>query len=191
MSRHVMTATLLISALLLGWSRAAQVSDSWEWLGNTYWYVPTENLPAVQFNAFTQRIRQITDQTVFHIERYSSGYFWGKTAVQLIRNPLEGVNPPPPLCFEMVGSVTPEGNLSISFTSTSRTSGIATIGIGNMRMPASDWTMQLQMSSGFGRQVTHWAYMVQCKSGADCPLPGVQSTLQELLDQCIEPPPHR
>ena len=45
----------------------------WSWLANTYWYVPTPNLPAVLYNSKTGSQTIVSDQTVFHIERSVNG----------------------------------------------------------------------------------------------------------------------
>ena len=55
----------------------------WSWLANTYWYVPTSNLPAVLFNSSTGTLAPVSDQTVFQITGYRDGYFWGKAVTQL------------------------------------------------------------------------------------------------------------
>ncbi len=36
----------------------------WSWLANTYWYVPTTNLPAVLYNSTTGSLMGVSDQTV-------------------------------------------------------------------------------------------------------------------------------
>lgn len=80
----------------------------WAWLSESNWYVPQENLPAVQTDLETGEVEEVSDQTVFHIEEYSNGYFWGVTVVQIGRDPQR--------CLDMVASVTPDGGLQITFT---------------------------------------------------------------------------
>ncbi|HKV38874.1 MAG TPA: hypothetical protein VJX67_06650, partial [Blastocatellia bacterium] len=152
-------------------------------------------------------------QTVFHIEDYSKGYFWGKTAVRFVPigdSPRAGGLSAPVLCFQLVGSVTPEGSLYLSFSSSSspagqgsstgspfptpstaasNSGGNSTVGIGVMRFKAGEWRMELQMSSGAAQRVSHWAYMAQCKEGGECmhELPGVRCSLPEFLGECGSP----
>src|SRR5262249_54820670 len=45
--------------------------DNWSWLQDTYWYVPEENLPAVETTFSPLAHQLISDQTVWHIEQYS------------------------------------------------------------------------------------------------------------------------
>jgi hypothetical protein len=182
MTRQFMAATCLIFLLWGIPSRAA--GERWAWLQDTSWYVPHQNLPAIEFDLATQELQVVTDQTVFYIAGYTDGYFWGKTVVQLTASPR--------LCLHMVGSVTPEGHLHLTFTA--NLPGVPpaltpkTTGIGNMRWLQGAWKMELQMTTGLNTLVTHWAYMTQCQEGEPCMqrLPGVQSSLQEFLEYCQE-----
>jgi len=169
-------------------------ANNWEWLKNTYWYVPEQNLLAIRSDPETGQIEQVYDQTVFQITNFLGGYFWGKVVVQLMTG--TGSSPaaadPPVMCFQLVGSVTPEGSLYLSFspTPTSHRSrqqnNTPTVGAGVMRLKDDKWTMELQMASGTSQVVSHWAYMAQCASGEDCmqQLPGVGISLQDFLNEC-------
>lgn len=79
----------------------------WSWLGEgggTYWYVPPENLPAIQWNtADPESYTSISDQTVWHIQSYQGGYFFGPLVVKL--------ETAPRLCQFLIGSVTPDGRV--------------------------------------------------------------------------------
>ena len=157
-----------------------QSTDRWKFLAGSYWYVPPENIEAVLSNPHITPI-PITDQTVFYIEAYTHGYFWGVTAVQLASGAVQ------PICFQLVGSVTPEGAVNLSFTPTG-SQGMRTQGVGSMQLHASNWAMENQMSTGVIGEVTHWAYMTQCKdANSPCmqnPLPGSNLTLMEFLKSC-------
>jgi len=156
----------------------------WRWLKDTYWYVLTSNLLAYVFVAQTQELQAVSDQTVFHITDYRDGYFWGKTVVKL--------GTLPAMCLSLVGSVTPEGRVLLTFTPIDTTASAAvTQGVGQMRFKFGNWTMENQMSSGPTQlQVTHWAYMIQ--SQPDQPswqsLPGVGISIDQFLAQCPEGP---
>jgi hypothetical protein len=139
-------------------------SDRWAWLAGTYWYVPTETLPALQVvDIREQRSRIINDQTLWFIERYESGYLIGRAAISL-----DGAEFSP---LTMVGSITPLGDVSVSFTSTDTVSlslrdGVTTASLstGGGRMIQRDgaWAFLMQMTNGAGvGNVTHWSYMVR------------------------------
>ena len=109
--------------------------------------------------ALSRVSQEVADQTVFFIEDYANGYFWGRGVVQ--------VTNAPSVCMKLTGSVTPEGNLHISFTTIvpgapPELTPKAT-GIGTMRLQYGQWTMQLQMTSGFKKLLTHWANMALCR----------------------------
>ena len=166
-----------------GDAQGAPVKD-WSFLQNSYWYVPTANLLAmlssVEGGAGT--VVPIDDQTVFYIKTYQSGYFWGTVATELT---IAG-QPSGPTCFFLVGSVTPEGAVNLSFTPTG-SSGVPTTGIGTMRFLDAQWEMENQMSTNGGSgTVSHWAYMVQCKARQPCnnTLPGTSLTISQLLSSC-------
>ena len=141
---------------------AALVSmdQRWSWLANTYWYVPTANLPAVLYNSATGSQTIVSDQTVFHITDYVDGYFWGVTVTQLGSSPA--------VSSTLLGSVTPQGKVLLTFTQTSSNSGPSiTNGFGTMPRKLGQWSMENQMftSPGDTVQIGHWAYMVQTRPG--------------------------
>ncbi len=126
----------------------------WSWLADTYWYVPKANLPAIIFDPGSGALVPIRDQTVYHISGYRNGYFWGETVNKFGPNAASSSS--------LVGSVTPEGRLLLSFNASSG----ATQGYGEMTRKRGKWTMENQMfTSSGGTQVGHWAYMVQTKPG--------------------------
>jgi hypothetical protein len=183
-------STVLVGALALAYPPKATAStrlpqEDWSWLNDTYWYVTPDDLPAVATDLTTQQHEPVLDQTVWFIEGYAHGYFWGKTFVQLMGRPR--------LCLHLVGSVTPEGAVLITFTLvlpqlppelTQKTTGI-----GRMRLVHGEWRVEMQMTTGITTLVTHWAYMKQCQEGEECNqrLPGTQSSLQEFVAPCEQP----
>src|SRR6516162_9859011 len=62
---------------------ARETPDRWQWLKNTYWYVPAPNLPAFLSDSFRKQLTPVLDHTVFHITDYRDGYFWDKTVALL------------------------------------------------------------------------------------------------------------
>ncbi len=155
----------------------------WQWLEDTYWYVPDSNLLAYVYDVEANQMSRITDQTVYNITDYDSGYFWGKTAVKL-------ESFPDTMCLSLVGSITPEGQVFLTFTSIDPVPGAApTQGIGQMRfkLKFGGWTMENQMSSGpIQLQVSHWAYMVQGQPGDSLPAVGI--SIEDFLAQCPDGP---
>lgn len=153
----------------------------WRWLEDTYWYVPNRNLPAVLYLTDERRSIPILDQTVYHITSYTDGYFTGDTVVQLGQGT--------PTCMSLLGSITPEGVVLLTFTPLEPTEDAAiTQGTGKMRFEFGQWTMENQMTSGPGVPllVAHWAYMLQTKPGDRSwnSLPGVGMSVPKFLGQC-------
>jgi hypothetical protein len=155
----------------------------WSWLADTYWYVPTRNLPAVLYDSTTGSLLPVSDQTVFQITGYREGYFWGKTVTQLGSSSASPSN--------MVGSVTPQGRVLLTFTTTSANSApLVTEGFGEMTRKSGQWTMENQMftSPNETLRLGHWAYMVQTRPGMPSwnSLPGVDESVPTFLGQDTE-----
>jgi hypothetical protein len=152
--------------------------NRWSWFAGTYWYVPTRNLPAVLFDSGTGTVAPVSDQTVFQITGYRDGYFWGNTAV--------GLGSSTPSALSLVGSVTPQGDVLLTFTSTGGSAGpVITQGQGVMRRKCGGWTMENQMFTAPGQrlQIGHWAYMVQTRPGLPSwsALPGAGVSVPQFL----------
>jgi hypothetical protein len=126
----------------------------WAWLADTYWYVPKPNLPAIIYDPGSGTLIPIRDQTVYHISGYRTGYFWGETVSQFGQSA--------PSSSALIGSVTPQGRVLLSFSSSSE----VTQGYGSMTKKRGQWAMENQMFSGSASgRVGHWAYMVQTRPG--------------------------
>jgi hypothetical protein len=167
--------------------------SQWGWLQDTYWYVPPENLPALQFVPDENTLDWVIDQTVWHITALQDGYFWGSSATAALpagsKSSQESASVKP-ICFSMVGSITPEGRVYITFilgrASSSRT---ATTGIGRAVSHNNHWSLEMQMSTGNSKTTAHWAYMTRVKP--DDPswksLPGVGISVPQMLQGCQPP----
>jgi hypothetical protein len=185
LARLILLPILFLTTLTGACAGDAEASSvrGWTFLNNSYWYVPPANLEAI-FSSISNggTFIPITDQTVFYIQTYQGGYFWGSVATMLtIAGQSSSQN-----CFQMVGSVTPQGSVNLTFTPTG-SSGTPTTGLGTMRFIGKQWTMENQMStSASGGTVTHWAYMVQCSSGQPCMqnLPGTNLSISAMLAAC-------
>ncbi len=152
----------------------------WSWLADTYWFVPARNLPAVLYNSTTGTLQSVSDQTVFHIEGYRLGYFWGEAVTQLNSGSASEST--------MVGSVTPQGRVLLTFTQISTNSSPSiTEGYGEMQRKSGQWTMENQMFTAPSEtlQIGHWAYMVQTRPGMTSwkALPSVGESVPAFLDQ--------
>ena len=112
------------------------------------------------YNSSTGRLTPVSDQTVYHIADYSNGYFWGESVTQLGSSSASSSS--------MLGSVTPEGRVLLTFTQTSTNSSPSiTEGFGKMQRKFGQWTMENQMftSPNETLQIGHWAYMVRTRPG--------------------------
>jgi len=159
---------------------------NWSWLadnGGTYWFVPSANLQALQWDTSSpSAYTSVTDQTVWHIDRYENGYFSGPVVAKIGGRPR--------ICQYMIGSVTPSGKVYISFNAVETIpvgSPSITTGTGAMITQSGDWTFNMQMASGSSStQITHWAFMRQCVAGQTCwnKLPGIAQSVPSLLSEC-------
>jgi len=128
----------------------------WEFLEDTYWYVPVPYLPAiVLLNLDPPRTTEVVDQTLWHITSVADGYVIGEVASNFGGG--WGYS-------TLVGSITPEGFVSFSFTPTG--GGNLTVGQGTMVFDEGAWFFEMQMTTGSGSgSITHWAYMAESLPG--------------------------
>lgn len=167
-------------------------APDWSWLENTYWYVPRRYLPALQLDPDTNTLAWAVDQTVWHITGYRTGYFWGVSATMLRQagDVASGGSGAQPVCFRMLGSITPEGRVHVTFVpGASASSRSATIGIGAATRHDDGWRLTMQMSSGNNVLTAHWAEMTQVRPGDPSweRLPGIDVPVPKMLVGC--PPP--
>src|SRR5262249_60212398 len=85
----------------------ARTTTRWDFFRASYWYVPAPNLRAYLYTPESQTITFASDQTVFNITQYRRGYFWGTVGTQLSGSDISYQS--------IVGSVTPEGKLYLTF----------------------------------------------------------------------------
>lgn len=154
---------------------------TWEFLANTYWYVPVSNLSALQFMPDGSQLSWRGDQTVWHISGYENGYLWGASgAVLFSQGEVNEETPPPVQLSQMVGSVSADGEVLINFL----TNGGVITGFGKMVQVEGRWAFQMQMSTPVGSgQLYHWANMLQTKPGESnfVKLPGVNYSVPDML----------
>lgn len=158
---------------------------TWDFLANSYWYVPPPDLPALQFSSDNNLLTWVGDQTVWHLSGYQSGYFWGACAVASFSEGQANANPPPAIQqSRIVGSVTADGRVLMNFISGSGRQESIVTGYGTMVQVAGQWAFQMQMATGAGgTRLLHWANMLQTKEGdrTFAKLPGVNYSVEEML----------
>lgn len=166
------------------------IRSDWRWLADSFWYVSAPNLPALRLDPSQNTLAWLVDQTVWHITGYREGYFWGVSVTLLLDAGEEVPQQGPgsqPTSFSMLGSITPEGRIHLTFVSSR--SGSVTIGIGRAIPHRKGWSLEMQMSSGEQKQTAHWAYMCQTRPGEPSwdSLPGIGLSVPQMLEGC-EPP---
>lgn len=129
----------------------------WTFLEDTYWYVPVPYLPAyILVNIDPPQTAPVVDQTLWHITSVENGYVFGTVAANFGTGWSYST---------LVGSITPDGAVSFSFTPEDSDSDV-TVGIGKMAYVEGAWFFEMQMTTGSGQaNVTHWAYMAQSLPG--------------------------
>lgn len=157
-----------------------------ESLKDTYWYVPTAYLSALQFHpGQINPFAWASDQTVWNIVESRDGYFVGKAYIEFRAD--DNTTKPEYLCRTLVGSMTPDGNVYLNFVPESIAgAAMATTGIGRVRTHDNGIVFEMQMTTGVTFLLAHWAYMEQCKPGEDAweQLPGVQCSVPQFIAQC-------
>lgn len=131
----------------------------WRWLENTYWYCPAQCMPAIQTQS-DNTFRWVVDQTVWHITGYKDGYFWG-VASALLTQAGEEPDASGKRDMSFFASVTPEGEVQITFVQSALST---TIGTGRVTPHQGQSSFAMQMSSGpISAMAVHWAYMLQVR----------------------------
>lgn len=156
---------------------SAGLHDSYKYLiENTIWIVPPSTLLAYQYDLGTYVA--IEDQTVWVINEYDGGYFFGDAYT--------GLNGTTTLTHaKMLGTITNSGDVYITFYPTS---GIAFSnlinGIGNFRKEQGAYRFVMQMNSGSNTEgVSHWSYMISINENSPyySNLPGVGLSVPEFI----------
>lgn len=165
--------------------------STWDFLTNTYWYVPVAYLPALQFSSNDNQLTWCGDQTVWHITGYKNGYFWGACAATFFNEGEANAEPPPTIQqSRIIGSVSANGHVLMNFVTGSGKQESIVTGYGVMVEVEGQWAFQMQMSTGAGgTQLLHWANMLQTKVGEPsfAKLPGVNYSVPDMLDGASYP----
>lgn len=166
---------------------ASENRSDWKWLAGTYWYCPAQCMPAIQSQR-NNTFQWINDQTVWYISGCKDGYFWGVSSTLL--TPF-GEEPDATNKTDMTffASITPSGQVHITFVSSARST---TIGTGLMTTYQDEPSFEMQMSSGPGVPlVVHWAYMLQIEPGDPewMSLPGAGVSVETMVGGLEAPEP--
>lgn len=169
--------------------------DRWQWLADTFWYVKTPDLPALQFIPLTQQLAWLVDQTVWHIQGTHHGYFWGIAATLVYPAGSEAPRHGPRARRRpatLLGTITPEGTVHMTFLRDSSTD-VVVVAPGRLTRHDGGPSLEMQMSTGERSRVLHWAYMVMVKPGEPAwdHLPGVDMSVPEFLAGAPSPKPPR
>ena len=154
-------------------------------LDGSIWYVPVETLPAAAMDLTNGKVLPLVDQTVWEIAGYRDGYFWGRSIASFT---IPGIATPQVECSRMLGSVTPDGRVLISFVADNQQNASGAVsGIGTLfRHSPRGWRFQMQMATGATSITAHWSFMDQCRKNEPCAskLPGSKLSLRQFLAQC-------
>ncbi|MFM2006083.1 MAG: hypothetical protein RLZZ09_1738, partial [Pseudomonadota bacterium] len=74
---HRLILTGALSMLAAGAVAAQDTTRKWNFLTDSYWYVPSKNLTAYLYDPAKNIVSPLADQTVFYIKIYGNGYFVG------------------------------------------------------------------------------------------------------------------
>lgn len=151
--------------------------DSYKYLiENTIWVVPPSTLLAYSYDS--DSVSAEVDQTVWIIDSYDGGFFTGQAYT--------GINGTSTLSQKsMLGSITNNGNVYITFYSGSASPSGLVSGIGIFKKEQGNYCFIMQMNSGSASQgISHWSYMVSVTpdSAYYQDLPGVGLSVPEFLD---------
>ncbi len=176
-----MTKWLYVPLLLLQLCAFAQSSDLHDKyksiLENSTWVVPPSTLLAYQYNMGTTTSTE--DQTVWIIDSYNGGYFFGNSYTYLSSESIYSQR-------IILGTITTEGSVYITFYPTGMATEFSDLvnGIGLFQNIQGIDQFVMQMNSGTTTNgVSHWSYMISVQPGDAYyeDLPGVGTSIPVFL----------
>lgn len=175
-SAKIKSAILPTNNLL---NTAATTTDPYQYcFNNSTWVVPPQTLLAYLYdNANTT---PVSDQTVWVITNYNKGYFSGQSYTAIDNSILSQ--------RYMIGSVTSEGKVFITFYSGTSSSTDLVSGVGVLNVKSSgqcSFTMQMNSGQNGVSGLTHWSYMIPANPGDVyyTNLPGTNMSVPQFLAQ--------
>lgn len=145
---------------------------------NSTWVVPPTTLLAYLYDNAT--VTPVSDQTVWVISNYRQGYFSGQSYTAINGGLLSQ--------RYLIGSVTSDGKVLITFYSGTSSSTDLVTGIGSLSVKSSgqcSFTMQMNSGQNGVSGLTHWSYMIPVKPGDVFynNLPGTNMSVPQFLAQ--------
>jgi hypothetical protein len=148
-------------------------------INNTTWIVPPSTLLAYQYS--TSSYTAVTDQTVWIIDQYDHGYFFGTSYTAIIYSP-EDVDYTEK---RIIGTVTNGGAVYITFIPSAPVGTTDLVnGIGTFVNLQGSYQFVMQMNAGSTAQgVSHWSYMISIDASSPYynNLPGVNESLPDFI----------
>lgn len=148
-----------------------------KYLENTVWIVPPQTLLSYQYSDGNNI--PTSDQTVWIINEYNHGYFFGDSYTAL--------NGVPGSHRKIVGSITPDGEVYITFYPLSENTHEADLvnGIGTFKKHNRKYffTMQMNSAQNSFTGLSHWSFMlsVKPKDYFYQHLPGIDISVPEFI----------
>lgn len=145
---------------------------------NPTWIVPPQTLLAYLYDNATTTA--VSDQTVWVTSNYNGGYFSGQSYTAINNSILSK--------RYLIGSVTSQGKVYITFYSGSSSSTDLVTGVGDLNVNSSgQCSFIMQMNSGTNgvSGLIHWSYMIPVSPGDVyySHLPGTQMSVPQFLAQ--------
>lgn len=145
---------------------------------DTVWIVPPSTLLAYQYSPSSYTA--VTDQTVWVIDGYDNGYFFGSSYTAVINSGSTTYTQK-----KILGTVTSGGAVYITFIPTGAVSTTDLVnGIGTFVNLQGSYQFVMQMNAGSTLDgLSHWSYMISINQNSPYfyNLPGVNQSLPEFL----------
>jgi hypothetical protein len=145
---------------------------------NSTWIVPPQTLLSYLYNNGV--VTPASDQTVWVLSTYNQGYFFGESYTAIDNSILSD--------RFLIGSVTTDGKVLITFYSGTSTSTDLVSGVGTLSAKSSgqcSFTMQMNSGQNGVSGLIHWSYMIPVNPGDYYyeHLPGTNMTVPQFLAQ--------
>jgi hypothetical protein len=145
---------------------------------NTVWIVPPSTLLAYEYSPST--FTAVTDQTVWIIDNYADGYFFGNSYTAVIDSGSTTYTQK-----KLIGTVTSSGAVYITFIPSGAVSTTDLVnGIGTFVNLQGSYRFVMQMNAGSTTDgLSHWSYMISINQNSPyySNLPGVDQSLPDFL----------
>ncbi len=179
MNYKILISIVLASLLPAVHAAKQTLTDPYQYcFTNSTWIVPPQTLLAYLYSNATST--PVSDQTVWVISSYNQGYFTGQSYSEIDNSILSQKY--------MIGTVTSEGRVLITFYSGTSTSTDLISGMGNLTVKSSgqcSFTMQMNSGQNGVSGLVHWSYMIPVKPGDYFynNLPGTNMSVPQYLAQ--------